>query len=69
MAKYHLCVSIKYLYTAFMISDIYNDAYYGITSVICQYKRVCNKQYYESIVILMYCGLVTPYGDIDLGQH
>ena len=33
MAKYQLCITIKYLYTAFMIShthyDIYYDAYYA----------------------------------------
>ena len=37
MAKYKLCVTTKYLYTAFMIShthhDIYHDAYYGKISI------------------------------------
>ena len=35
MVKYQLRGSIKYLYTAFMISDIYYDAYYGKISVMC----------------------------------
>ena len=35
MAKYQLCVSVKYLYTVFMISDIYYDAYYSKMSVMC----------------------------------
>ena len=35
VAKYQLYVSVKYLYTVFMISDIYHDAYYGKISVMC----------------------------------
>ena len=35
MVKYQLCVSIKYLYTAFIISDIYYDAYYAKIPVMC----------------------------------
>ena len=35
IAECQLCVSIKYLYTVFMISDIYYEAYYGKISLMC----------------------------------
>ena len=57
--KYQLCVSIKYLYTVFMPSDIYHDAYYAKISVMCCIKYLYTIFMINDIYHDAYCAKIS----------